>query len=680
MGGCISLDSEVTGLDLWHGAKPFFVTICNENNQILYYEWNVNVKTREPIIPDEDIFSLRKMISDASQIIMHNSKFDVRALQTIILDLEWDWSKTHDTLAASHVLQSNQPKDLTTLTREYLHKNILRYEKKLEKTVKEATKIAKKYYPSWRIANRNLTEMPSAKQKVWKFDTWLPREVALKQGYLPNHYFYTDLATYANKDSECTFAIWHCMKYELEKRDLWKHYLFQMESVRIAYEMETRGLTFSQERQSRLSTKYHKTSTRLKRECVSIAEKLGYEITLPKKGMNDSLRKFFIEGLKLPPVYNKKKKQTFDKKEAMPYYLKILDQDSLAHKFIQCHVDKSNYDTSIAYMRDYLKYGIKETGSDTYLLHPNLNPVGSKTTRWTHKNPNSANISTQEDDEGRSLRFIFGPKEGREWWSFDAKNIERRIPDYESGEQSLIDLYEKSDEPPFYGSFHILMFSILWEDIWSDAIKKVGIKEAAEYCKKEHKQVYKRTKNFDFAVQYGSGEANADLTAGKQGAFRLMGQRLTKLNILNKNLIAFAQKNGYVETLPLRNVGWDKGYPLLCTKTESGSILTTVPLSYHVQGSAMLLTCNGMHKVDEQLREWRNHGWDAFITMQIHDEIVIDAPRQANPKENPRQSNLGRMRVIQQILESGGDDFVPSIPTPFGCEFHSEHWHKGVAF
>lgn len=682
----ISLDCETTGVDLWHGAKPFLVTTCNDKNQIIFYEWDVNPLTREPIIPDEDILSLRKMIEDAEEIILHNSKFDIRALQTVIPDLKWDWSKTQDTLVASHVLASNQPKDLTTLARGWIRRNIKKYEDKIEKTVKEVTKHVKKYLPDWKIANRKYIDiMPSAKVKVWKFDMWLPKALAVKLNCHPKYYYHTDLADYANADSESTYAIWQVMKYELKKRRLWKHYLFQMRTFRIAANMETTGFTFSQERCTRLAKKYAKNSKMLKRECVSLAEKIGYEIDIPKKGMNDSLRNILIEGLKLPPVYNKKGKQTFDKKEAMPFYLKTLPENSLGWQFIKTHVKKSDYDTSISYMRDYLKYGNKKIGEDCYLLHPSLNPVGTKTIRWSSKNPNSMNLSTQKDEDGHTLRYMFGPREGREWWSFDAKNVERRIPDYESGEQSLIDLYEKSHEPPFYGSFHMVVFSIIYEELWAEALKKAGPTGAAEYVKKEFKQQYKCTKNFNFAVQYGSGEANADLTAKRPGAFKLISQKLSKLNALNQKQIAYAKKTkkefgfGFIETLPDRTIDPTKGYPLRCTETESGGILTTVPLSYHVQGSAMWLTCTGMQKVDHQLDEWRNQ-WDAFITMQVHDEIVIDCPKRANPKENPRQSNLGRMRVIQQLLESGGQDFVPSIPTPFGCNFHPHNLNEEIIF
>jgi hypothetical protein len=89
----IGLDTETTGLDLRHGAKPFFVTICDHEEVLSYWEWDVNPITREPIIPDGDIDEIRGEIDYADLIVIQNSKFDVAALDTIGIS-DWPWHKT----------------------------------------------------------------------------------------------------------------------------------------------------------------------------------------------------------------------------------------------------------------------------------------------------------------------------------------------------------------------------------------------------------------------------------------------------------------------------------------------------------------------------------------------------------------------------------------------------------
>lgn len=213
----LALDCETTGLDLRHGAKPYIVTTCDNTGKQLYWTWHVNPTTRIPIIPQEDIEEIRALIDKADELVGQNIKFDVHALRTIIPNLEWDWAKTHDTLVAAHILESNGQKDLTALGIKYIDTDIEEYEKKVERAVDECRKVCKKYFPTWRIAHKSLEEMPSAKNKVWKFDMWLPREIARVNKYPANHPYWTVTSDYANKDTETTLAVWY-VERDLLKR------------------------------------------------------------------------------------------------------------------------------------------------------------------------------------------------------------------------------------------------------------------------------------------------------------------------------------------------------------------------------------------------------------------------------------------------------------------------------
>ena len=50
----LALDCETTGLDLRHGAKPFFVSICNVSGYQEWYEWDVDAITRDPRVDKSD--------------------------------------------------------------------------------------------------------------------------------------------------------------------------------------------------------------------------------------------------------------------------------------------------------------------------------------------------------------------------------------------------------------------------------------------------------------------------------------------------------------------------------------------------------------------------------------------------------------------------------------------------
>ncbi len=64
-----------------------------------------------------------------------------------------------------------------------------------------------------------------------------------------------------------------------------------------------------------------------------------------------------------------------------------------------------------------------------------------------------------------------------------------------------------------------------------------------------------------------------------------------------------------------------------------------------------------------------------FMVMQVHDEIVLDFP--AGRGSEPWKKNLPLIRKIQRLMASIGDDLVPRIKLPFGCEYHSTTWAVG---
>lgn len=321
-----------------------------------------------------------------------------------------------------------------------------------------------------------------------------------------------------------------------------------------------------------------------------------------------------------------------------------------------------------------------------FVLHPSLNQTGTDTLRWSSSNPNEQNISKRE---GFNLRFMFGPAPGREWWSLDARGIEDRLPAYKSKQQELIDIFERDSEAPFYGSNHLLRFSIVYPDIWAAAVAEVGLDKAGPYCKKKYAATYYQwCKNGGFAVQYGAveksdGWGTADRAFHKQWAHRLLKERLSKLEAYNQYWIKFAEKYGYVETMPDKTVDPERGYPVMCSRTERGEIKPTVPLNYHIQSTAMWWTMKGMIRCDRQLKEWRENGFDAKIVMQVHDEMVFDLPKsRIHPKDDVgtrfRRSNLWRVKKLQDLMAEGGNDI--DVPTPVGIEYNEHNWSEGLTF
>lgn len=740
----LSVDTETTGIDFRHGAKPFFVTVCAEDGEQQWWEWDVDPLTREPVVPEEDALEICDVVRQADAVVMQNSKFDVAALVDALglgrLGLEWPWEETHDTLIAGHVLASNRPHDLTSMALQYLGQDVEPCEKELQsvtakarrvvqqarlKSRRQETKKAKERQrpgngkqqlllpfaeeqpdplAGWAIAEAGRPDMPSARGSVRAYDGWLPRALVkhwrdhdrgtYDQFGGDESPWWTVLRDYANVDSGITLALWRVQEQELKRRDLWEIYLARRHAMPIAYRMERRGVTVSEAALNQQREEYVGESQRAADRCFEIAAGVGHNLTLPKGGVNDSLRAMFRDVLNLDPVYNKKARTAKPSlgKDALDYYLATLDPKAVDYEFVQNLLAKRKRDTAIQYMDGYRRFWIPLRVDNAivdgwYVLHPHLNPCGTATLRWSSQQPNEQNISKKEDF---NLRRAFGPAPGREWWSLDAKNIELRIPAYESGEEAFIQLFERPDEPPYFGSNHLLIAHLLHKQKFEECVGEGGTLDGRVFKKKYASTLYQRVKNGNFAVQYGAvdredGRGTADRTYGIPGAQAKIKARFAKQEALNQRMIAFAEKHGYVETMPSKAINPRRGYPVLCTRTEYGRIKPTVPLNYHVQSTAMEWMQTAMTRCDAQLEEWRADaadGFDGHLILQVHDELVFDFPQskrevRVGGKAKVLYGNLKRVRRIQQLMEQGGEDI--GVPTPTSCEYHAVSWAEGVS-
>lgn len=667
----IGLDTETTGVDFHHGARVYLVTITTYDMETYWWEWDVNPLDRSVSPPAKDIYEILGWLKRSDLIVIQNSTFDYEALSYTIPGLEsfWDWSKVRDTLLNAHLLGSNQPKDLTTLALTELGLDISRYEAEMKVHCTKARAMARSKRPDWQIAKRGHPQMPSAKDSVWKYDAWLPRQIAEELDLPKNHEWRSSTSTYANVDSGVLPGIYASQHAKLQERGLLAIAEERHKILPIIAEMKATGVSLSERRLDELFNEYTEESQTAAAICVGIADSVGCELTLPKSGSNKSLSNLLFgpDGLQMPVVARSKKTEapSLDK-NVLEVYLNTLPKQSNQYHFIKALKNKRKRDTALSYMESYRSFWIPVKGlGGWYVLFPSLNATGTDTLRWSSSNPNEQNISKQE---GFNLRYCFGPLPGREWWSLDANNIELRLPAYEAGEEEMIALFERPNDPPFYGSNHLLIFSILHPDKYDHDDPEGLLKAKKKYAS----TWYQWTKNGNFAVQYGAVEASgtADRAYHVPGGQRLIQQRFWKIAKLNQSLIDFANKTGYVETMPDKTVDPERGYPLLCTRSKWGDILPTVPLNYHIQGTAMWWMMKAMIRVHKYLGEL-NHkaGRKAYtMVMQVHDELVFDFPYK------PRQGNLPIVQEIARLMAMGGDDI--GVPTPVSIEYHPENWSE----
>ena len=770
----LSVDSETTGVDLWHGARPFLVTICDERLHNTWWEWDVDPLTREVEIDEDDAREIRQLLARQHDgLVLQNSKFDATALLVAgVLDWEPLWDLTDDTLIAAHLLGSNLQKDLTALCLQFCGEDVSGFEDRMKLAVNEArrmcrTKAFVERYGTWMLAGEGVSGMPSAKsgsktdkkgiqsESPWKFDCWLPRAVMVNcrghesdqpdpdcQHDWPSrpgpgrwncqkcggHRWWIITSEYANSDSAATISVWKRQEPELRQRDLWDIYREKLRSIRALWDMERRGTTVLHGELKALRDEYARESDLSRATCVEIAasfnapelvgtdehgeevwEDRPYQLELPKAGNNKSLTRFAFDVLRLPVVKRTEMGLPSLDKDAVEEYRRTLDAESPGRAFIVNLSSLRKRAKSAEYMNAYEVFGVPVPG-ELLVLHPSVNATGTDTTRLSMSNPNLQQVSKQEsqcqecEGEGceacdgtgedlHSVRVMFGPGPGREWYSADARNIELRLPAFESGEPSLIELFERPDDPPFYGSQHLLNFSIVYQDIWRAELTKVGIEKVGPHCKKKYASTYYQwNKNGGLAMQYQCGEQTADRAFHRPGGYAKIKSSLIKLAALNEHWVRFANKHGFVETMPDRTVNPRRGYPLLCSRGDWGRVKPTIPLNYHVQGTAGWWMVKALNRCHAKLREWHRDDptWDGFIALTVHDELVFDFPKRGDPVAESKMrdgkgplwrtkdsSNLWRVRVLQGLMEEGGRDV--GIPIPVSVEYHEKCWAKGVS-
>lgn len=653
-----STDTETTGIDIHHGAKPFIVSFGLEDDSVESYVWDVDPLTREPKYNSKDWKAIRRKLASKEPNIYQNAKFDTEVLTLCDPErkLKVNWDYTHDIMLSAHLLHSLRPRDLTTISADYLDVDILHLEEALIKATNSARSIARHKYPEWQIAKAGLECMPSSKGEsgLNKFDMWLPRAVAKAENYPQKHPWW-DIALLYNR-ADCLVTL-HTHKKHMEmirNRKLQAVYTERRKLLEVVYHMETTGITYNESRRKELYVQYRKEADYNSKVCLNLS---GGNLTeMPKGGSSNALRTTLFDHFNLKS--NKQSKKTGNDKadkDVLSYWLSTLSPKSKAHAFIRNLAEYRQRSTAMSYMDSYDRFSVvTKHGRLWRRLHPSLNLVGTDTLRGSSNNPNQQNISKKP---GFNLRYLFGPAPGREWWALDYENIELRIPAYEADETEMVNLFEHPDDPPYFGSNHLLICHILYPREFDQCLK-----DGVSFKDRYKATYYQWTKNGNFAVQYGAIEESgtADRAYHMKGAQRKIKSRFKKISALNDYWIEFAQQRGYVLTVKDNDIGGT--YPIECERNNRGQIRPTVPLNYHVQSTAMWCMNKAMVRCYNHLK---NHPGYCII-MQVHDELVFDFPYK------PKQGNAPLVRQLRGFMSQSGDDI--GIPLRVSVAYHKDNY------
>ena len=558
----IAIDTETTGLDPFHGDRPFAVSLCDHRGKTWWYEWDVNPYTREVKVRSKDRQQIHGLIGQYDVLVFHNALFDIRMLEAIEIDITSRWQDVHDTLGSAHVLDNEEPHGLKELAYKYLHIPD-DDESDLIAAVDQARKIA--------VRNGWAVKRGSGGKGC---DYWLPRAVD------PHS---TICQKYGVNDAVRTMSLFLLHQQELTKQGLMEHYQRERKVLRETYDMITRGVTLRPRVLPAEIDRYTKLTEKAERTIKAVAAGYGmtdFNVRSPKQ-----LSELLFQRGGLPVI---KIKQTGPSTDAETIETLLASKLTPVHKrLLEAVIEYRKPEKARGYLQEYANVSIPGI-INRPTLHARFNPWGTRTTRFSCSEPNLQNVGKSEDEDTgtSSLRLTFGPPPDMLWIANDYNQLELRILAADSQEPSMVKAFANGVD--------------IHENTRQAIMRATG------------QDVPRRAaKNANYAVVYGGGREKLYRMTGVADMYDLFKAAYPDVDRYSRRIIAHAKRHGWIATMT--------GYRLYVPQDRPYAAV-----DYRIQGTAGDLIKTAIADIGDYFRNAPHLLSDGGgMIMMIHDELVI---------------------------------------------------------
>ncbi len=237
-------------------------------------------------------------------------------------------------------------------------------------------------------------------------------------------------------------------------------------------------------------------------------------------------------------------------------------------------------------------------------LHTDFNQVGAVTGRLSSSNPNLQNIPIKTE-MGRRVRKAFIPRKGWRLISADYSQVELRILAHLADDPTLKEAFANNED------IHATTAAAIYD---------VPLRDVTPMQRNNAKRI-------NFGIAYGMGAfalaANTGMTQAEAQDF--INRYFARFPHVREWLDATkrrAAEHGYVETV----LGRRRYFPELTSRSSPEQVRRRAEreaINHPVQGSAADIMKIAMINVHRKLREG---GYQARMTLQVHDELVFDCP------------------------------------------------------
>lgn len=360
----------------------------------------------------------------------------------------------------------------------------------------------------------------------------------------------------------------------------------------VLFDMEITGFKIDEKALSELSKEYGEELKKLDKEIHDLSGDDGFNINSPKQ-----LGNILFEKLAIP--YPKRKK-TGSYSTAIEILEGLSDDYPIVEKILEYRKIQKLLSTYIDGFKPLIE---KNTG----LIHTSFNQTVTTTGRLSSKEPNLQNIPIR--DEGKIIRKAFVARdELHTLVGADYSQIELRLLANFSKSESLISAYKKGED--IHAETASQVFDVPLKDVTPEMRKKA--------------------KAVNFGVIYGISEYGLakNLKTSPAVAKDYIKKYFEKYpevkEYMDKN-VAFAHEHGYVETYFKRR----RYLPDISSKNFNlRSFSERAAMNMPLQGTSADIIKIAMIRVANRLK---SEGFKAKLILQIHDELIIDAPDEEVP-------------------------------------------------
>jgi DNA polymerase-1 len=404
------------------------------------------------------------------------------------------------------------------------------------------------------------------------------------------------VAEYAGEDADAAWRLCGMLESQLSQHGLDKLYRhLEVPLIDVLAEMEFNGVRLDVPFLERLSREMANQLSSIEDEIYRLAGR-QFNIASPKQ-----LRDVLFDELKLPTQRRtgitgeaSTGQETLERLAALGHALprKILEHRQIAKL-------KGTYVDALPAL----------VNPATNRVHASFNQTVAATGRLSSSDPNLQNIPVRTE-QGRQIRQAFLPEPGWQLLTADYSQIELRMLAHFCGDAELRRAF--TEDRDVHARVASQIYGVAEQDVTSD------MRRAA--------------KTVNFGVIYGMSAFGLAqrLTLAKEEAADFIGTyfgRYPKVAEYQKRLLEKALRNGYVSTIlgrrrEIRGIRADSTY-------QQRNQPEREAINMEIQGSAADLIKVAMLNIFRRLRERK---FRTRLLMQIHDELVLEAPSEELPE------------------------------------------------